>query len=68
MKRTNMQADAGETWKGQGTGASHAPDTINSPKLEVKDAQLIFGAVWRRLEGEFGRSRMRFQREPVSWH
>lgn len=28
----------------------------NSTDLEVKDAQLIFGAVWRELEGEFGRS------------
>ena len=32
----------------------------NSPDLEVKDAQLIFGGVWRELEGEFGRSKMRF--------
>ena len=38
---------------------------INSPDLEVKDAQLIFGAVWRELEEEFGRSRMRFPRELI---
>jgi adenylate kinase len=37
----------------------------NSPDLEVKDAQLIFGAVWRELEGEFGRSKMRFPRELI---
>src|ERR1700741_1659137 len=37
----------------------------NSADLEVKDAQLIFGAVWRELEGESGRSRMRFPRELI---
>ena len=39
--------------------------TTNSPDLEVKDAQLIFSAVWRALEGEFGRSKMRFPRELI---
>ena len=37
----------------------------NSPDLEVKDAQLIFGTVWRELEGLFGRSKMRFPRELI---
>jgi adenylate kinase len=37
----------------------------NSPDLEVKDAQLIFGAVWRELEGLFGRNKMRFPRELI---
>jgi adenylate kinase len=37
----------------------------NSPDLEVKDAQLIFGAVWQELEGLFGRSKMRFPRELI---
>lgn len=37
----------------------------NSADLEVKDAQLIFGAVWRELESEFGRSQMRFPRELI---
>ena len=41
------------------------PAATNSPELEVKDAQLIFGAVWRELEGEFGRSRMRFPKELI---
>ena len=40
-------------------------NTINSPDLEVKDAQLIFGGAWRELEGEFGRNRMRFPRELI---
>ena len=37
----------------------------NSPDLEVKDAQLIFGGVWRELEALFGRSQMRFPRELI---
>ena len=37
----------------------------NSSDLEVKDAQLIFGAAWRELEAEFGRSKMRFPRELI---
>jgi adenylate kinase len=37
----------------------------SSADLEVKDAQLIFGAVWRELEAEFGRSQLRFPRELI---
>src|ERR1700736_64403 len=48
-----------------GTGAAPVATATNSPDLEVKDAQLIFGAVWRELEGEFGRSKMRFPRELI---
>ena len=33
--------------------------------LEIKDAQLIFGAVWRDLEQEFGRGRLRFPKELI---
>lgn len=33
--------------------------------LEIKDAQLIFGAVWRELEQEFGRERLRFPKELI---
>jgi adenylate kinase len=47
------------------TGAPLVAPAANSPDLEVKDAQLIFGAVWRELEGEFGRSKMRFPRELI---
>ncbi|MBV8278027.1 MAG: nucleoside monophosphate kinase [Verrucomicrobia bacterium] len=39
--------------------------TTNSPDLEVKDAQLIFGGAWRELEGKFGRNKMRFPRELI---
>ena len=65
MKPTEIQADDANTWKAQGTGGSLAPATINSPELEVKDAQLIFNAVWRELAGGFGRSQMRFPRELI---
>ena len=53
-----MQADAE-------TSTPLVATAANSPDLEVKDAQLIFGAVWRELEGEFGRSKMRFPRELI---
>ncbi len=33
--------------------------------LEIKDAQLIFGAVWRDLEQEIGRARLRFPKELI---
>ena len=64
-KRSEMQADNANAWKGQGTGTSLVATVTNSPELEVKDAHLIFGAVWRDLEGEFGRSGMRFPRELI---
>jgi adenylate kinase len=33
--------------------------------LEVKDAQIIFSSVWRTLEEEFGRDRLRFPKELI---
>jgi len=33
--------------------------------LEIKDAQLIFGSVWKKLEGEFGRDNLRFPKEII---
>ena len=36
-----------------------------STDLEIKDAQLIFGSVWRELEQEFGRERLRFPKELI---
>ena len=33
--------------------------------LEIKDAQLIFNAVWRDLEQRFGRTRLRFPKELI---
>ena len=33
--------------------------------LEIKDAQIIFSAVWQRLEEEYGRSNLRFPKEII---
>ena len=63
MNPTQMQGDNASVWKGQGIVAPLLP--ANSPELEVKDAQLIFGAIWRELEGEFGRRRIRFPKELI---
>jgi hypothetical protein len=63
MKAT--QDDNVGTSKGQETALPLLPTATNSPDLEIKDAQLVFGAIWRELEREFGRSRMRFPRELI---
>src|ERR1700745_4412463 len=60
-----MQGDNASIWKRQTTAVPLVPVATNSPELEVKDAQLIFGAVWRDLEGELGRCRMRFPKELI---
>ena len=65
MKRTQTQGDDAGGWKVQGTVAPFVAAATNSPDLEIKDAQLIFSAIWQELEGEFGRSRMRFPRELI---
>ena len=65
MKRTQMESGNADAWKGQGPPVPLVPAAKNSPELEIKDAQLIFGAVWRELEGQLGRSRMRFPRELI---
>jgi len=65
MKGTGRPVDKSDALTGEGPGAPLVPAGINTPELEVKDAQLIFGAVWRELEGKFGRSRMRFPRELI---
>lgn len=33
--------------------------------LEIKDAQIIFGAVWQDLEADFGRENLRFPKEII---
>jgi adenylate kinase len=35
------------------------------PDLEIKDAQLIFNHVWKELESEHGRDRLRFPKELI---
>ena len=59
------QTDEVGTSKGQASGARGLSVAANSPDLEIKDAQLIFGSIWRELEREFGRGRMRFPRELI---
>jgi len=60
-----MQGDNADAWKDPGTTTNAVPAATNTPELEIKDAQLIFGAVWRDLEGELSRRRMRFPRELI---
>ncbi|MBV8175430.1 MAG: nucleoside monophosphate kinase [Verrucomicrobia bacterium] len=60
-----MQDDSAGAWNDQATAPLLLLAPTSSRDLEIKDAQLIFGAVWRELEGEFGRSWMRFPRELI---
>jgi adenylate kinase len=41
------------------------PGTPRSSDLEIKDAQIIFGAVWRELEAQVGRENLRFPKEII---
>jgi adenylate kinase len=43
--------------------AASAPARITD--LEIKDAQIIFGAVWQHLEDDFGIERLRFPKEII---
>ena len=45
--------------------APTTPPLARITDLEIKDAQLIFGAVWQRLEEEFGLSGLRFPKEII---
>ena len=42
-----------------------APAAAKRSDLEIKDAQLIFGSIWRELEAEFGHEQMRFPKEII---
>ena len=42
-----------------------APPATRVTDLEIKDAQIIFGAVWHGLETEFGRDNLRFPKEII---
>ncbi|MDR3404275.1 MAG: nucleoside monophosphate kinase [Chthoniobacter sp.] len=45
------------------------PDLAAKPSapadLEIKDAQIIFNQVWKRLESEYGRAQLRFPKELI---
>lgn len=49
--------------KASDIGAKPGSDNLND--LEIKDAHLIFEAVWQELEAEFGRENLRFPREII---
>jgi adenylate kinase len=42
-----------------------APSESRRSDLEIKDAQLIFGSIWRELEAEFGHENLRFPKEII---
>ena len=42
-----------------------APVATKRSDLEIKDAQIIFGSIWRELEGEFGHEHLRFPKEII---
>jgi len=44
---------------------STTSNTASIPDLEIKDAQLIFNAIWADLERELGRDNLRFPREII---
>ena len=47
------------------TPAVPAAGATRHHDLEIKDAQLIFGSVWRSLEAEIGRENLRFPKELI---
>ncbi|WP_395752195.1 nucleoside monophosphate kinase [Prosthecobacter sp.] len=42
-----------------------APKTVAPADLEIKDAQLIFNHVWKQLEADYGREKLRFPKELI---
>ena len=46
-------------------GPASPHPTTRISDLEIKDAQLIFGAVWDDLEADFGRENLRFPKEII---
>ena len=41
------------------------PDVTSTPELEIKDAEVIFKAIWSELEEEFGRENLTFPKELI---
>lgn len=41
------------------------PKSAAPADLEIKDAQLIFNTVWKQLEADYGRDRLRFPKELI---
>lgn len=42
-----------------------SPKPVPPPDLEIKDALLIFTGVWKQLEAEYGREKLRFPKELI---
>lgn len=49
----------------QGPRAVEAEKAAPGSDLEIKDAQIIFNAIWRGLESQFGRENLRFAKEII---
>jgi adenylate kinase len=47
------------------TPPAPAPGAPRHQDLEIKDAQVIFDAVWRDLEADYGRDQLRFPKEII---
>jgi adenylate kinase len=47
------------------TPPAHSPTVGKLTDLEIKDAHLIFDAVWQDLEADFGRENLRFPKEII---
>ena len=56
-----MPPEAANTPQSEGA----PPAATRTTDLEIKDAQIIFGAVWQRLEADFGREKLRFPKEII---
>jgi adenylate kinase len=54
-----------ETSPNNQTPPTNAPVAAKRSDLEIKDAQIIFGSIWRELEAEFGHEQMRFPKEII---
>jgi len=48
-----------------GMSTIQVPPSSSSPDLEIKDAQLIFTRVWKRLEQDVGRENLHFPKELI---
>lgn len=49
----------------QPTPAEPTAKPAAPPDLEIKDAQLIFNQVWKQLEDDYGREKLRFPKELI---
>lgn len=60
-----LDESAPMVWAAPGMSSNPPSTAPSSADLEIKDAQLIFGRVWRELENTRGRENMRFPKELI---